>query len=97
MIQSLQPSRSLRRRDPGGVWPPWGPAVTPEERTAQALVVAPLMARSRLEAMVVRQALLPSNSIHASHSTWASFISAMTSTEMKTAARTTPVKNRKIR
>ncbi|MBW2493633.1 MAG: hypothetical protein JRE43_02685 [Deltaproteobacteria bacterium] len=71
--------------------PHWMPAVTPEERIAQALAVAPLTARSRLEAMVVRQARLPSNSIHTSHSTWASFISAITSTETKTAARTTPV------
>jgi hypothetical protein len=72
------------------------PEVTPAERTTQAAVVAPLTARSRSEAMLVRQARAPSKSMHTSHSTWASFISDITSTEMKAAARTIPVTTRAI-
>jgi len=89
--------QSLQRTELGGVLPHWMPAVTPEERTAQALLVAPLTARSRLEPIVVRQARAPPNSIHTSHSTWASFISDMMSTAMKAAARTTPVMTRAMR
>jgi len=88
---------SLQRIERGGVLEHWMREVTPPERTTQAELVAPLMARSRSEAMLVRQARPPPNSIHTSHSIWASFISAMTSTKKKTAARTTPATTRTIR